>query len=300
MLSAPPGRPWVNLFLVLITLTACAAAADATRFDSGKAFEHVRQLVAFGPRPSGSAALEQTRAYIKKELSASGVTVSEQAFDAATPIGPVRMVNVIGTIPGARKERLLITGHYDTKRFNDIRFVGASDGGSSAAFLIEMARVLKTRKNAFTIELVFFDGEEAVVEWQGTDHTYGSRHYVDAARTNGTLSRIKALILVDMIGDRNLNMYRETYSTPWLTDIIWSSARRLGYTREFQDQGTNIEDDHVAFVKAGVPSVDLIDLDYPPWHTERDTLDNVGARSLQVVADVLIDALPAIEKKLQQ
>ena len=140
------------------------------------------------------------------------------------------MVNLVATIPGARKERIAITGHYDTKLFREFRFVGANDAGSSTAFLIELARVLKPRANAFTIELIFFDGEEATLrDWGGTDHTYGSQHYVDNARKAGTLSSLKALILVDMIADRSPRFMRESNSTPWLTDIIWSTARKLGH-----------------------------------------------------------------------
>ena len=158
-------------------------------------------------------------------MAAIGVQVAEQAFEAKTPIGPVKMVNVRATIPGARPERIIIAGHYDTKLFRQFRFVGANDAGSSTAFLIEMARVLKARKNPFTIELLFLDGEEAFIDWYlGDDHTYGSRHYVQEAKRTGDLARIKAMILVDMIGDRDLVIKRETASTAWLTDIIWSTA----------------------------------------------------------------------------
>jgi glutaminyl-peptide cyclotransferase len=283
---------------VLLALAVIAqAAAPAARFDSGRAWEHLRQLVAIGPRPAGSMAIEQSRKYIKDQLTAAGVAFTEQAWDDKTPLGPVHMVNVIATIPGARKERLIIAGHYDTKLIRQFRFVGASDGGSSAAFLIELARVLKSRRNALTIELLFLDGEEAVVEWEGTDHTYGSRHYVEAARRDGSLAGIKAMVLIDMIGDRDLRIRRDTNSTPWLTDTIWDAAKRLNFSNYFSAESTRIEDDHVPFVQAGVPSVDIIDLEYEPWHTAGDTLDAVSARSLQVVGDVVLAALPQIEAR---
>jgi Zn-dependent M28 family amino/carboxypeptidase len=207
------------------------------------------------------------------------------------------MVNLIATIPGASTNRIAITGHYDTKLFRDFRFVGASDGGSSAAFLIELARVLKARKNALTIEIVFLDGEEAVVEWRGTDHTYGSRHYVEVARRRNTLASLKAMILVDMIGDRDLGIRRDSNSTGWLTDIVWNAAARLKLNNYFLPASTTIEDDHLPFIAAGVPSVDIIDLDYSAWHTRADTLDAVSARSLQVVGDVILAALPQIEAR---
>jgi Zn-dependent M28 family amino/carboxypeptidase len=160
--------------------------------------------------------------------------------------------------------------------------------------------VLKGRVGPYTIELVFFDGEEAVIDWRGRDRTYGSRHYVEAARKAGDLASIAAMILVDMIGDRDLNIRRESASTKWLTDAVWNSARTLGYGRHFLDDETPIEDDHEPFLAAGVPAVDIIDFDYLPWHTAADTLDQVSARSLEIVGTVLMDALPAIEARLSR
>lgn len=286
----------------LFALLACATAQPASlpRFDSSRAYEDLRQMVAFGPRPAGSAALQQTRAYIITTLRAAGLTPEEQPFDAKTPIGPVHMVNIRATLPGQEqsKGRLVIGGHYDTKLFHEFAFVGANDGGSSAAFLLELARALKGRANALPIELLFLDGEEAVGEWTGTDHTYGSRYYVAQARRSGTLKEIRAFVLVDMIGDRNLDIKREEYSTPWLTDAIWSAARHLKRP-EFLEQSTPIEDDHQEFLAAGIDSVDIIDLDYSAWHRPEDRLDQVAAGSLQAVGDVLLAALPTIEMRLK-
>jgi len=287
---------------VVAAIAACAqptTAADPPAFDGGRAMEHLRTVVGFGPRPPGSAAAGETRRYIKAQMAAIGVQVAEQAFEAKTPIGPVKMVNVRATIPGARPERIIIAGHYDTKLFREFRFVGANDAGSSTAFLIEMARVLKARKNPFTIELLFIDGEEAFIDWYlGDDHTYGSRHYVQEAKSTGDLARIKAMILVDMIGDRDLRIKREPASTAWLTDIIWSTARALGHGSTFVAEPFPVEDDHVPFLDAGVPAVNVIDLEYPPWHTPEDTLDKVSARSMEVVGRVLTAALPKIEGRL--
>jgi glutaminyl-peptide cyclotransferase len=278
---------------------ALQAAAPQPKFDSGRAWEHLRQLVAIGPRPSGSAAIEQTRKYIKSRLAAEGLVAVEQVWDDRTPIDTVHMVNLVVTIPGTHKDRLVIAGHYDTKLTREFRFVGASDGGSSAAFLIEMARVLKARKNTMTIELVFLDGEEARLwDWQGTDNTYGSRHYVEVAKHDGSIATLKAMVLVDMIGDRDLMLRRDTNSTPWLTDLVWGAAKRIELDTYFVQEATRVEDDHLPFLAAGVPSVDIIDLDYEPWHTAKDTLDAVSARSLQVVGDVVVAALPQIEARL--
>ena len=285
----------VRLLLVVALLLQAPAAL---RFDSDRAWGHLRQLVAIGPRPSGSPALEEARAYIRKQLAVAGCTTADQAWDEQTPIGKVRMVNLIATIPGARKDRIVFAGHYETKLFRDFRFVGANDGGSSAAFLIDLARALKARANPFTVELLFLDGEEAFVAWEGNDHTYGSRHYVDMAKRDGSLAGLKALILVDMIADRNLRIMRDRNSTAWLTDLIWAAARVQKLDSVFVEESTSVEDDHFPFLKAGVPSVDVIDLDYDPWHTSRDTLDAVSARSMQVVGDVVLAALPQIEARL--
>jgi glutaminyl-peptide cyclotransferase len=282
---------------VLLVVALALQSAAAVRFDSNRAWEHLRQMVAIGPRPAGSPAIEQTRKYIKDQLAKEGIAVAEQAWDDQTPTGRVHMVNLIATIPGTSKDRLIVAGHFDTKRFREFRFVGANDGGSSAAFLIELARVLKARRNPLTMELLFLDGEEAVVDWVGNDHTYGSRHYVQVAKQAGTLASIKAMILVDMIGDRDLRIKKESRSTPWLTAAIWDAAAKQNLGSVFQPQSTDIEDDHLPFLEAGVPAVDIIDLEYDAWHTAGDTLEACSARSLQVVGDVLLAALPAIETR---
>ncbi|HVG86238.1 MAG TPA: M28 family peptidase, partial [Vicinamibacterales bacterium] len=258
-----------------------------------------REQVALGPRPAASAANEKLRQYLIKTLGEAGYTATEQPFEASTPVGRVKMANVVATLAGDRPERILLASHFDTKPINEFRFVGANDGGSSTGALLELARVLKVRpKPRFTLEFVFFDGEEAYGEWREPNHTYGSRQYVTAARAAGTLGAIRALVLLDMIGDRSLNLKRDTNSTPWLTDILWSTARRLGHAAHFLDEPLPVEDDHMPFVKAGIPSVDLIDLDYPDWHTASDTLDKVSAGSLQVIGDVVLAALPEIETRL--
>jgi glutaminyl-peptide cyclotransferase len=287
----------LTALFILRSLGVGGAQAPAA-FDSSKAWEHLRQQVAIGPRPSGSPANVKNRDYIKAQMAALGIKTVEQPFEGATPLGPIKMVNLIATIPGQRTDRIVLASHFDTKLFRDLRFVGASDGASSTAALIELARVIKGRGQLpFTIELLFLDGEEAVIEWQGTDNTYGSRYYVEAARKSGSLKSLRALILLDMIGDRNLTIRREANSTRWLTDIVWGAAAKLGH-RAFMSEETTVEDDHVPFLKAGVPSVDIIDLDYPQWHTAQDTLDAVAARSLQVVGEVVVAALPEIEARL--
>jgi glutaminyl-peptide cyclotransferase len=304
-------RFWFTTAVILFSCACVSAqtpaqpqATSATAFDSARAFEHLKRLVEIGPRPAGSGGAEKTRAYIKAEMKALGLAVSEQGFEASTPVGRVRMVNLRVTIPGASNTgRLIIAGHYDTKLFEDITFVGANDAGSSTAFLIEFARVLKDRRNALPIELLFLDGEEAYGEWS-TGNTFGSRHYVlEASQSAASLKQIKAMILVDMIADKQLTFKRDENSTPWLTDIIWSAARKLDRPA-FSAETTFVEDDHLPFLRAGIPAVDIIDLEYPDasnryWHTVEDTLDKVSPHGLQVVADVLLEALPAIELRVK-
>ena len=298
-------RKLLSALLPILVTVACLQAAQpaAPQFNGQRAFEDIRRLVAIGPRVAGTPGAQSARDYIRKELQAAGISVEEQPFEAMTPTGRVKMVNLRATLPAGdaakATDRLIIGGHYDTKLFKEFTFVGANDAGSSAAFLIELGRTLKGRPNRVPIELLFLDGEEAVGEWQGTDHTYGSRHYVEAARQSGTLGNIRAFILVDMIGDRNLVIKREANSTPALTDAIWAAAKKLN-RREFVSEITPIEDDHIEFLAAGVPSVDIIDLEYPDatsrfWHTEDDTIEHVAAASLQAVGDVLLAALPALE-----
>lgn len=304
-------RGWFGLGLAAVALAGSPVAHAGPRtqapvtFDAARAWVHLERMVAIGPRPAGSTALRQTRAYITRQLGAMGLTVQEQPFTVTSPIGRVEMTNLIVGLPGERPDRILIAGHYDTKLMRTAPFVGANDGGSSAAFLIELARVLAARPRPFTLELIWFDGEEAFCAgWTecGTaaapDNTYGSRHYVAAAREAGALPDLKALILVDMIGDRDLEVRRDTSSTPWLVDLIWNAANRIGHGSTFVETRTAVEDDHVPFLEAGVPAVDIIDLDYPAWHTPNDTLDQLAPRSLQIVGDVLLEALPAIERRL--
>ena len=289
--------------LVAAITATMTAQTPASTFNSARAWADLKAQVACGPRPSGSTALNRCRQYIVSELRKIGIEPRQQMFVPKTPMGEIGMMNVIGTIPGARPERIVLASHYDTKRAPNFRFVGASDGASSTAALLELARVLKGRRNAYTIELLFLDGEEAVNwDWQDPDNTYGSRYYVQAAQQANQLRSIKALLLLDMIGAKDLVVERDANSTPWLTDIIWDTAGKLGYRSTFTNTLTAMEDDHLPFVRAGVPSVDIIDLNHYGrfWHTAQDDLDHVSERSLKIVGDVVLAALPQIEQRLSR
>jgi Zn-dependent M28 family amino/carboxypeptidase len=285
-----------------------AAASASIGFDGERAFTDLKHLVDFGPRPPGSKALGESRQWIVRELKTAGCAVDEDNFAASTPVGQIPMTNLIARIPGARPQIVMVTGHYDTLRFEGGRFVGANDGGSSAAFLVELGRQLCRRKNPVTYWLVFFDGEEALVNWSSTDSVYGSRHLLEKMTNSGELSRIQAMILVDMIADKNLDIHREYSSTAWLTDLIFKTAHRLGYAKYFLDSPIAAGDDHTPWVNAGVAAADVIDFDYGPrdaghpngayWHTAQDTIDKCSAASLGIVGRVVAAALEELEKPI--
>ncbi len=284
---------------LLVAATAAVAEpakADAP-FDGAAALRHVERLVALGPRPAGSAAAVKARAYILAELRAAGVGARVEPFEADTPHGRLKMANVVAVLPGRRSDVIMLGGHYDTKWFREFRFVGANDGGSSAALLLELARRLAARPREFTYWVVWFDGEEARGAWTAADSLYGARWMAGELQRKGTLPR--ALIVADMIGDRELGIRREAFSTDWLTDIIWAAAARRGEGAHFLADAVPVEDDHAPFLRAGVPSALVIDFDYPLWHTAEDTLDKVSARSLAIVGNVLLEALPAVEERLR-
>jgi len=278
---------------------ARAGLFAATRgFNGERAFNDLRQLVELGPRPPGSRALHRAREYISRQLSAAGAEVWHDSFVATTPVGDIPMTNLVGLLHGESPTIVVLAGHYDTARLDGVRFVGANDGGSSAAFLLEMARVLSGRKNKLTYWLVFFDGEEALKQWSATDSLYGSRHLAEKLASEGKLTQIKALILVDMIADQRLNVLRESNSTPWLSELVFERARQLGYAGSFSGGAFPVEDDHSPFLCRGVPAVDIIDL--TPFrsyhHTAQDTLDNCSPESLAVVGRVVLATLASLER----
>ncbi|RMG52987.1 MAG: M28 family peptidase, partial [Acidobacteria bacterium] len=241
------------------------------------------------------------RDYIIKQLRRLDIKVERDDFTAQTPLGPRSMTNIIGKLPGRSEGVILVASHYDTKLFDNFRFVGANDGGSSTGALLEIARVLAHRpvEDRPTVWFVFFDGEEALVRWSRSDSKYGSRHLAKKWHEAGILRRVRALILLDMIGDKELDIKRDAFSTRSLVEIIWRTAARMGYGAYFLSERTFVDDDHEPFLRLGVPAVDIIDFHYGPsnryWHTAADTLDKVDARSLKIVGDVVIGALPAIE-----
>jgi Peptidase family M28 len=318
--SRPVARwAWAALLALVLSSLACSRTATATGqgttaqsassaesvtvpppastggFDGQRAYQYVADQVAIGPRSAGTEGDRRAQEYIVAKLQSFGCPVDQEDFHAQTPIGTVVMKNIVAKIPGASPNIVLLATHYDTKRLAG--FVGADDGGSSTGVMLEMARLLCQRKNALTIWIAFFDGEEAFGEWSADDSTYGSRELAARMALSGDLPRLKAMLLADIVGSRNLRLRRESNSTGWLTDMIWNTAARLGYQDIFVHDTTTIEDDHLPFLRRNVTAADIIDLEIPYWHTTEDTLDKISPRSLAIVGHVLIEVLPQLEKK---
>lgn len=287
------------------TSTAAAEGAKSP-FDGARAYESLTRICAFGPRPSGSDALRQSREFITQSLDEAGLSVWTHAFDADTPIGTVPMVNVVGEIEGDKPGILVLSGHYESKKMDGIRFLGANDGGASAAWLLEFARAVGPKRKGRTLWLVFYDGEEAFGEWSDTNGIFGSRAFVQHLKDNGEIRRVDAVVNVDMIGDCYLGVQRDTAAPSWMQMAVWGKAQELGYEGYFLATGSAITDDHIPFRLAGVPAMNLIDFQYGGsaidhrnnWHTEQDTLDKCCPQSLQVVGDVVYHALSSLETNL--
>ncbi len=286
--------------LAVVPQSYCATTGSL-RFDGTAALAYTRHATSFGERPSGSEALTRTRDWIISELKPLGGDLSLDSFPGQTPAGPVPMANIILKFPGTSAKSVVVTGHYDTKRIPMVHFVGANDAGSSTGFLIEFARVAAEIQHSDGIVIVFFDGEEALGQWSETDSCYGSRHLAAKWLSDGTLSSIKALINVDMIGDKNLDLSNDLNSSESLRAEVQKVAEKLGDSKYFRTEPGGIEDDHKPFGDLGVNVIDIIDLDYGPngsyWHAAQDTMDKLSARSLQVVGDVVVGLLEKLEQQ---
>jgi len=266
-------------------------------FSGATAFAHVQHLVELGPRPAGSEALEKSRVYIVDQLKSFGWTASRSQFSAPTPRGMMTFVNLVARF-GSKKgtAQFLLCSHYDTKTFDTIRFVGANDGGSSSGLLLEMARVLALNPVlAAKVELVFFDGEEAFENFTATDGLYGSRHF--ASQLRGSAKNFRGGILFDMIGDKSLQVTLSPDSPIDLARNIFAAADALGQRAHFTYFGGDITDDHTPLNEIGIPVIDLIDFDFPPWHTAEDTLDKITAESMEIVGRVALYELVQFELK---
>lgn len=301
-----PGS--VLAFLILL-VTARPALAAGESFSGAKALAYATQFVdQTGPRYNGSPGLARAQAFIKHAFEHD--QLEDDAFTSSTPAGPQQMHNYIVRFPGKKDGVIVVATHYETNYWlRDVPFVGANDGGATTGLLLELANHLRGHTlEGYSVWLVFFDGEESVEsQWTDADSLYGSRHLAAKWAGDGTLKRIKAFLLTDMIGDKNLNILRDGYSTPWLLDLVKKAADEEGYGSYFFQTSNTIEDDHKPFCKRAVPCADIIDIDYGPasdpdgpgtfHHTIKDTLDKISAKSLTISGSTILETIRLLDQR---
>jgi len=281
------------------TLACSTSASDGSTIDGARVVQHAEKITEIGPHPAGSAEQMRVGLYIIEQLREIGLKAETHAFNSLTPIGPLEFINIWAVVPGNPESIIIIASHYDSKLFNEFRFVGANDGASTSGLVLELARILNT-DNPFDSELwfVFFDGEEAFGEWSEQNSLYGSREFVSMLRRQNKLENVRAMILLDLVGGKNLRIEQDLLSTKWLNELFWREARELDLDQIFLPRGqTAAQDDHIPFIEAGIPAIDLIDLKYEHWHKPEDTPDKLSAENMEKVAAVVLAALPQIEKR---
>jgi glutaminyl-peptide cyclotransferase len=303
----PTGALITSNVLAFLVLTPLSLAAQQ-HFDGVRAYEYARQFVAIGPRwPTGPGHVKAEQ-FLRNHFQHEHDQLEEDTFTANTPIGPVPMRNFIVRFPGRKNGIIVLGTHYETNYpLRNIGFVGANDGAATTGLLMAIGDRLHEQTvggkklDGYGVWLVFFDGEEAINTWSRSDSTYGSRHLAAKWDGDGTLAQIKAFMLADMIGDKDLDIQREDNSTAWLVSLVGQAAKKFGYDRYFFKQDMAVEDDHLPFVARNVPSVDVIDLDYGPnnsyHHTAQDTLDKISAHSLTIDGDVLLETIRLINQR---
>lgn len=278
--------------------------APPPSFDGDRAMQYVKDIVKFGPRPLGSKNHKKVEDYI--DSRPKGDTVEDDTFTAATPEGKFPVHNIVVKYPGTKDGIIVIASHYDTNYpLRSTSYVGANDGASSSALLLELANQLRGKpREGYSIWLVWDDAEEAIkpdteIPFE-KDSLYGIAHLAEKWQADGTLKKIKAFLLADMIGDADLNIDRDANSTPWLENVIYEAATRLGYQSHFFGRDNQVSDDHLPFMKRGVPSADLIDFMYGYnnvfWHTPQDTVDKLSPKSLEIVGSVILETVRILDK----
>lgn len=269
-------------------------------FNASRAMEYVKEIVAFGPRPLGGEGHKKTENYILARLK--GVDVERDDFEITTSEGRFPVHNIIAKFPGKKDGIIVIAGHYDTNwPLRNQNYVGANDGGSSTGLLLEIANQLRGKKrDGYSIWLLWDDAEESMkLPWDDSESLYGVRHLADQWQADGTLKKIKAFLLEDMVGDADLNIERDLNSTPWLEDLIGQAAVRVGYQSHFFGREMAVDDDHIPFIKRGVPAADIIDFNYGYndvfHHTTQDTLDKLSPKSLGIVGVVTLETVRLLD-----
>jgi glutaminyl-peptide cyclotransferase len=289
----------IKIFCLLVffnLFSGCSQQEPAPQTDSGNAMKLVDSLVAFGQRYAGSQANKRQAEFIVKTLHDYGCVPKVQVFTKSTVIGKVTFRNIEAVITGKEERFVIIGSHYDTKMLDKkTRFEGANDGASSTALLLEMIRSIKLSGKIppVTIKFVFFDGEECFNEYSDTEGLYGSRFYAENLRMQGEIERCSAVIILDMIGDKDLNIAIPSDSDTKLASSLFAAAERLGFRSKFDYYKSPILDDHVPFQKLGIPSIDIIDFEFGPgncyWHTSEDNRTNISEKSMKIVGDTVLE-----------
>jgi glutaminyl-peptide cyclotransferase len=296
-------RIWRPLAAAMLCVVCGAARAQAPlpQFNGERALTYTREFVATGPRWVGSKGHAKAQAYLERQFAKDELV--KDTFSASTPAGPMEMTNYIVKFPGSKDGIIVLGSHYDTNYpLKDTGYVGANDGGSSTGLLIELANSFRGKKlGGYSVWLVFFDGEEAIKGWTDADSAYGSKHLAIKWKADGTLKHIRAFLLADMIGDRDLDVERDLNSTPWLLDLVGQAAAKYGDQSYFFQNQEPVGDDHTPFMQQGVPSADIIDFDYGYqnafWHTPQDTMDKLSAKSLTIIGDVFLETIRLLNQR---
>ena len=283
----------------LPTLSLPADSGPMPAFNADRAMQYVKEIVALGPRPLGSANHRKVEDYITSHLK--GDAVEDDAFTADTVEGKFPVRNIVAKYPGTKDGVIVIASHYDTNYpLRNTSFIGANDGAATSALLLEFANQLRGKKReGYSVWLLWTDAEEAIKTWSDTDSVYGTRHLAQKWQQDGTVKQIKALLLADMIGDADLDIDRDTHSTPWLESVVYEAATRTGYQSHFFARTNTIEDDHLPFMNIGVPCADIIDINYGYnnvfHHTVQDTVDKLSTKSLDISGTVILETVRLLD-----
>ncbi len=297
------GRCHAVVFLAVLALLASACAAGAGErpdFDGARAYADVLRQCDFGPRNPGSEGHARCLSFLETRLKKLGAAVVRQPFKYALPGGkPIAMTNLVASFSPENRRRVLLAAHWDTRPWadldadvtkRDLPILGANDGASGVAVLLEVARLVAGKKPDFGVDIVLFDGEDLGTAANPEGYFRGSREF--AGRFRGPVPLYA--ILLDMVGDEDLLFYKEGYSAqaaPGTLDWLWKGGMEVAPAHFVDKIGYYVEDDHLSLHAVGIPAVDLIDFHYPHWHTHQDTPEHVSEASLQVVGDVLMRLL---------
>lgn len=288
-----------NFLILTVSFLTLSCKTTSTSDLGKKAFKLTEEMVAFGPRVVGSPELEKVRGWIDQQIKAQGLTMQKRPFVARTPKGLKNMVNLSYVIPGTKKTEghVVLIAHYDSKIFEEFTFVGANDAASSVALLLTLTTPIQKLQLPYDVQVVFVDGEEAIVDWTFNDSLYGSRQMAQDVRG----VNIKAVMVVDMVGDKDLSLIRSRNVDPTLLKYLEESLKEMNHSDKLDSDWSYVMDDHTPFVEMGIPTLHLMDFTFGGnkqpgkfWHTEHDTMENISAESLAITGEAILRILKKI------